>query len=147
MFGFPRSAVDQIIASNERKEDKENADCEEQSTLMEEDQGMLGCVAITFEDILAARNCQSFFAEQFFCDRKLFSFAHIPTHLIPPPPPPPPLPQPTSLSTNDNSNNEDKMERKIESSLPPPEELTEVVYDEAIQKEVEDVEDFLNSLL
>lgn len=119
----------------------------------------IGAAAITFEDVSAARICQQRFHRLKFNERELFSKILIPpavlekereeeerfNQLMRDTQAEDPVPVITNIPTEGKPL--EVGENPSNSVVHKQPEEQEIVYDESIQREVESVEDFLNSLL
>lgn len=132
MYEFPQKTIDKICRQNTEEDNDDGLIKEESSSVM------LGGVVIVFEEVSSALSCCNFLSGQYFSDRKLFSFAYIPDRLQPPPP------QLDALQTEQKDGNHTNDEIAL---LQDNNNTDDIEYDDAIRKEVEDVEDFLNSLM
>jgi hypothetical protein len=94
---------------------------------------LVGCAAVTFDSVHSAEDCCKLFSQEIYKGRKLYARLVVSDILH------------DFESQQSHSDNNVLPEEAGKSIVPPAE--SEVVYDEATLKEVEDVEDFLNSLL
>jgi hypothetical protein len=93
---------------------------------------LVGCAAITFNSISSAESCCKLFSEGKYKNRKLYARLIVPDRL--------------SGRENQEIQGSNTVLAKINGEETVP-HRSDVIYDEATLKEVEDVEDFLNSLL
>jgi hypothetical protein len=99
----------------------------------------IGSAAVTFDTISSSRHCATALNQVVFQGRKLFTKVLIPVDIM------------EKEQEEQQKTEQEQQQQEIPVELNPPpqilENADEIIYDEAIQKEVEDVENFLDSLL